>query len=147
MKFTLNFDPQQEEQVAATLEKRSSFSDALEALVRSYAGQDQITAYTQDGMCLLKFSQIACICILDGTTWAVCCDGSRYKLKYRLYELEQLLPGCFIRINKSALANENLLERFAVTFSGGVDAVFQGGYREYVSRRCFAAIKRRYDAL
>ena len=35
---------------------------------------------------------------------------------------------------------ENLL-----FFSGGVDAVFRCGYREYVSRRCFAEIRRRYE--
>ena len=51
----------------------------------------------------------------------------------------------FIRINKSALANEAHLERFTASFNGAVDAVFRSGYREYVSRRCFAEIKRRYD--
>ena len=52
-----------------------------------------------------------------------------------------------MRINKSALANEAHLERFTASFNGAVDAVFRSGYREYVSRRCFAEIKRRYDNL
>ena len=59
--------------------------------------------------------------------------------------MESLLPSNFIRINKSALANTAQLDRFAVCFTGAVDAVFQSGYREYVSRRCFADIRRRYD--
>ncbi len=147
MKFKLIIDPTQEEQVVAAVHSRSPLTDELEALVRSRSGTDRIPAYCRDTLKLLKFADIACITVLDGTTWAIDCTGDRYQLKYRLYEVEQLLPACFIRINKSSLANENRLERFAVTFSGGVDAVFQGGFREYVSRRCFAAIKRRYHTL
>ena len=84
--------------------------------------------------------------MLEGKTHAIDTQGRKYRLKQRLYELEPQLPSCFIRINKSSFANENRLERFAATFSGAVDAVFKCGYREYVSRRCFAAIRRRYDA-
>jgi len=32
-----------------------------------------------------------------------------------------------------------------VTYSGAVDAVFKCGYRDYVSRRCLAQIKRRFE--
>ena len=69
---------------------------------------------------------------------------NRYVIKDTLRELEDILPSYFIRINKSALANEHRILRFDATFSGGVDAVFACGYKEYVSRRCFAQIKRRY---
>jgi DNA-binding LytR/AlgR family response regulator len=60
--------------------------------------------------------------------------------------LEHQLPSSFIRINKSTLANESALDRFTVTYAGSVDAVFKCGYTEYVSRRCFAQIKRRLEA-
>ena len=92
-------------------------------------------------------SQGECITVLDGKTYAVTRSGERCRLKLRLYELEAMLPASFIRINKSALANEAHLERFTASFNGTVDAVFRSGYREYVSRRCFAEIKRRYDNL
>ena len=82
---------------------------------------------------------------MDGKTTAIDEKGNRYRLRQRLYELEPLLPSSFIRINKSSFANETRLKEFTATFSGGVDAVFQCGYREYVSRRCFAQIKSRYD--
>ena len=45
------------------------------------------------------------------------------------------------------LANEHRILRFDAAFSGGVDAVFQCGYREYVSRRCFVEIRRRYEGI
>jgi len=66
-------------------------------------------------------------------------------VRQRLYELEKSLPEWFIRINKSSLANERRLEKYALGFGGAVDAVFKSGHREYVSRRCFAEIKRRLD--
>ena len=145
MIFKLIIDKTAEENVTATVHDRSPLTNQLEALVMQYTGTDQISAYTEDDMKMLPFSEIECITVLDGKTYAVDIHADRYRLKQRLYELEEQLPSCFIRINKSTLANETRLERFTASFSGAVDAVFKCGYTEYVSRRCFAAIKRRYD--
>ena len=145
MKFKLVIDPNAEEEITATVHSRSALTDRIEALVLEHTGDDRITGYTEDDMKLLTVSQIECITVLDGKTWAIDQRGDRYRLKQRLYELETMLPSYFIRINKSTLANEHRLERFAACFSGAVDAVFMCGYREYVSRRCFAEIKRRYE--
>jgi DNA-binding LytR/AlgR family response regulator len=76
---------------------------------------------------------------------AIDSQGKQFFIKERLRNLEDILPSYFIRINKSTLANEHRIARFDAVFSGGVDAVFQCGYREYVSRRCFAEIRRRYE--
>lgn len=145
MKFKLIIDKTKDEEVVATVHGRSDLTDRIETLVLTHAGSDRLTAYTEDDMKQLPFSQIECITVLDGKTHAIDCKGKRYRLKQRLYELEEILPSSFIRINKSAIANENRLERFTASYSGAVDAVFKCGYTEYVSRRCFAEIKRRYD--
>ena len=145
MKFRLIIDKDRDEEITATVHSPSALTDRIEELVMEYTGRDRIPAYTEDGMKMLPIAQIECITVVDGKTWAIDQDGTHYRLKARLYELEAILPSNFIRINKSALANENRLDRFAVCFSGAVDAVFQCGYREYVSRRCFAEIKRRYE--
>lgn len=145
MEFRLIIDREAPEMVAATVHRRSELTDQIEELVRSYAGEDQLPGYTEDDMRMLKFAEIECIFVEDGKTYAVDGRGDQYRLKMRLYELEELLPACFIRINKSSLANEKHLLRFAANFSGAVDAVFRCGRREYVSRRCFAEIKRRFE--
>ena len=145
MKFTLIIDKEKDEEVIATVHARSVLTDEIEALILNHAGADRIPAYTEDEMKMLAFLDIECITVLDGKTYAIDSRNQRYRLKQRLYELEALLPSSFIRINKSSLANENRLDRFAVTYAGSVDAVFKCGYREYVSRRCFAQIKRRFD--
>ena len=146
MDFRLIIDKESPEEVLATVHERSALTDQIELLVMQYTGTDRVAAYTEDDMKMLAYSEIECITVIDGKTYAIDSRGQQYRLKQRLYELEEMLPACFIRINKSSLANEHRLERFSAGFSGAVDAVFQSGYKEYVSRRCFAAIKRRYDA-
>lgn len=145
MRFNLILDPNGEETVTVTAHRRSTLTDQLEALVQRHSGMEQIAAYTEDGMTPLRFADIECITIEDGKTYAIDGAAKRYRLRYRLYELEELLPPFFIRINKSALANEHRLERFTASFSGAMDARFRCGYKEYVSRRCFKEIKRRLE--
>ena len=145
MKFSLIIDKNEPEEIVARVHGPSALTEQIEALVLAYNQTDRIAAYREDELRILKFSHIECITVLDGRTTAIDDTGTHYRLKQRLYELEPILPASFIRINKSSFANETRLKEFTATFSGGVDAVFQCGYREYVSRRCFAQIKRRYD--
>ena len=144
MKFKMIIDKSKDEEIVATVHAPSELTEKIRQLVMEHTGTDRIAAYREDDIKMLAFSQIACITVCDGKTYAIDVKGTQYRLKQRLYELESILPSSFIRINKSAIANEQQIERFAATFSGAVDAVFRGGYREYVSRRCFAQIKRRY---
>lgn len=143
MKFTLIIDQDKDEEIVASVHRRTPLIDEIEGLILHSAGNDRIPGYTEDDMKMLCFSEIECVTVLDGKTYAVDSQNRRYRLKQRLYELGNLLPSSFIRINKSALANEARLDRFSVTYAGSVDAVFKCGYTEYVSRRCFAQIKRR----
>ena len=144
MKFRLIIDKEQDEEVVATVRCRSALIDEIEALISKHT--DRLPGYREDDIKMLAVSEIECITVLDGKTYAIDSGNQQYRLKQRLYELENQLPSSFIRINKSALANESSLDRFAVTYAGSVDAVFKCGYREYVSRRCFAQIKRRFAA-
>lgn len=146
MKFRMIVDPKQEELVTARVHAPSTLTEELERLVLQHGATDPIYGYTEDEMRLLVSSELECITVLDGKTYAIDHTGTQYRLKQRLYEVEQLLPDCFIRINKSTLANERQIVKFIATYSGAVDALFRCGYRDYVSRRCLAAIKRRYEA-
>lgn len=144
MKFRLIIDKEKEEEVVATVHARSQLTDQIEALISKHT--DRIPGYIEDEIKMLSVSEIECVTVLDGKTFAIDSKNRWYRLKQRLYELESMLPAIFIRINKSTLANENALDRFTVTISGSVDAVFKCGYKEYVSRRCFAQIRRRLES-
>lgn len=146
MKFKLIIHKEKDEEIVATVHSRTPLIDEIEALILKYAGADRIPGYTEDDIKMLSVSEIECITVLEGKTYAIDSKNRQYRLKQRLYEVEQQLPSSFIRINKSTLANEARLDRFQVTYAGSIDAVFKCGYKEYVSRRCFAQIKRRLEA-
>ena len=143
MKLKLIIDKEKDEEVVITAHQRTALIGEIEALISKHT--DRIPGYTEDDIKMLSVFEIECVTVLDGKTYAIDHKNRRYRLKQRLYELEQQLPSSFIRINKSTLANETRLDRFAVTYAGSVDAVFKCGYTEYVSRRCFAQIKRRFE--
>ena len=147
MKYRLIIDKNAEEEIIAIVHAPSSLTHQIENLVCSCSGLDSIMGYRDDELRKLAFSEIECITVLDRKVIAIDTRGNHYRIQDRLRDLEAILPSYFIRINKSALANEHRIVRFDAVFSGGVDAVFQCGYREYVSRRCFGAIKRRYEGI
>ena len=143
MRFRLVIDKEKSEEIVATVHERTPLIDEIEALISQYT--NRIPGYTENEIKMLSVFEIECITVLDGKTFAIDSQNRQYRLKQRLYELEKQLPSSFIRINKSALANESALDRFSVTIAGSVDAVFKCGYTEYISRRCFTQIKRRLE--
>lgn len=145
MKYKLVIDKNAEEEIIAIVHAPSSLTQQIENLVCSYSGMDSLMGYRDDEMRKLSFDKIECITVIDRKVIAIDTEGIQYRIQDRLRDLEEILPSYFIRINKSTLANEHRIGRFDAAFSGGVDAVFQCGYREYVSRRCFAEIRRRYE--
>ena len=145
MKYKLIIDKTVEEEIVAIVHAPSSLTEQIENIVCSYSGIDSIMGYRDDEMRKLTFGEIECITIIDRKVIALDTEGVQYRIQDRLRDLEAVLPSYFIRINKSTLANEHRILRFDAAFSGGVDAIFQCGYREYVSRRCFADIRRRYE--
>ena len=145
MKYKLIIDKDAEEAIVATVHAPSALTQQIENLVCSFSGADSVMGYREDGMRKLTFEEIECITVLERKVMAIDAQGIRWRIQDRLRDLEAVLPSYFIRINKSTLANEHRIARFDAAFSGGVDAVFRCGYREYVSRRCFAEIKRRYE--
>ena len=144
MKYKLIIDRDAQEEIVATVNAPSPLTEEIENLILRYSGLEYIIGFRDDEMRKLAFSEIECVITEDRKVIAIDAQCNKYIIKDRLYELEESLPSYFIRINKSALANEHRILRFDATFSGGVDAVFACGYKEYVSRRCFAQIKRRY---
>ena len=147
MKYKLIIDKNAEEEIIAVVHTPSSLTQQIENLVCSFSGADSIMGYKDDEMRKLAFQEIECITIFDRKVIAIDTGGSHYRVQERLRDLENVLPSYFIRINKSTLANEHRILQFDAAFSGGIDAVFKCGYREYVSRRCFAEIRRRYEGV
>ena len=137
MKFKLIIDPDKEEEVTVISKSANNFVSKIENLVLEYNGNDEIIVYADGEVMMIKFSEIDCISVIERKTIVMASSGKRYRINDSLSSIEQ-------KINKSSIANERRIKSFVTGFGGAVDAVFMCGYRDYVSRRCFAQIKKRY---
>ena len=144
MKFRLVIDKTKEEELVATVHRRTSLIDRVEELVTGGEQADSFAVYSDDEIRLITFAETQCITVVGGKTYAVADDGRQYLIKSRLYEVEKRLPVEFIRINKSSIANRLKIKRFKTAISGAVDVEFTCGFTEYVSRRCFAQIRKMF---
>ncbi len=144
MIFRVEIDKNSEESITAVIHKRTALIDEIEKLIMMDTVTDKIPGYLEDEIMMLDISEIECFYVESDKTFAVYADGKRYLIKKRLYELERILSGDFERINKSVIGNMRKVLRFKMHLSGAVDVIFKSGYEDYVSRRCFADLKRRY---
>lgn len=144
MIFKLQIDKDCEEEITATVHRRTPLIDEIEKLVLQENITDKIPGYHEYEITMLDISQVECFYVEADKTYASYISGKRYLIKKRLYELENVLPADFERINKSAIANWKRISKFKVQLSGAVDVIFKNGYTDYISRRCFAELKRRY---
>ena len=145
MRFRLIIDKEADEEIIARVHSVSRLTDEIENLVNSYVGRGGITVFGEDEVFNLDFADIECLTVIDRKVYAVDREGRKHRVNQRLCDLEEVLPSYFIRINKSSIANRNRIDKFHTVYSGAVDAIFKSGYREYVSRRCFAEIRRRLN--
>ncbi|MFQ3544499.1 LytTR family DNA-binding domain-containing protein [Halobacillus rhizosphaerae] len=75
------------------------------------------------------------------TVMAATSDGD-FKVKEKLYELEEFLPSNkFIRLSKSVIANLYEVHYFEPSFNGTLAVQFKSGEKEYASRHYVGKIK------
>lgn len=143
MKYRIIIDEDAEEEIVARVHAPNGLTEQIGKLVDSYIGKQGITVSYEENIFVLDFADIECITVIDRRVYVIDRQGRKHRVNQRLCDLKEILPSYFIRINKSSIANEERIARFHTVYSGAVDAIFKCGYREYVSRRCFAEIKRR----
>lgn len=65
-----------------------------------------------------------------------------YNVKYKLYELEELLPGYFMRVSKSAILNTNHIYSITHSLSSSSKVEFLNTHKQiYVSRYYYKPLK------
>ena len=144
MKFKLIIDKKSEEEIVARVHSESELTRDIENLILTYAGSDKLLVMSEDEMMYIAFSSIECITVIDRKVYAIDGKNREYRVKSKLFEVEEILPSYFVRINKSSLGNVQKIRRFKTAFNGSVDVEFVCGYVDYVSRRCLSEVKRRF---
>jgi DNA-binding LytR/AlgR family response regulator len=69
-----------------------------------------------------------------------------YETSYRLYELEEMLPGYFMRVSKSTILNINHIYSVSRNLTASSEVQFYNTHKQvYVSRYYYKSLKIRLD--
>ncbi len=140
MKCKTIIDAACEEQVLIYAHEKTNLVDEIERLVAQ--NSPALIGYKDKVAVMLDSADIYCFTVEDNKVYAHT-DAEMLQLKSRLYQLEQMLPQNFIKINQSCIANIQKIQRFDASFSGTLSVVFKNGYTDYVSRRNLKTVKER----
>ncbi|GIN72015.1 transcriptional regulator [Bacillus sp. J14TS2] len=134
MKISLDID-QDHEQTRVTIHCKE-LDDSIQDILDFLKGKETEFIIGKDGEMqhILKPNDIHYFHTEAETVVAVTSVGS-FKLKEKLYELEEILPSSkFVRLSKSVIANLHELSRFEPSFNGTLCVHFKSGAKEYVTR-------------
>ncbi|GIN58223.1 transcriptional regulator [Lederbergia ruris] len=141
MKISLDID-QDHEQTKVTIHCKE-LDDSVQEILDFLKGKETEFIIGKDGEMqhILKPQDIHYFHTEAETVVAVTSAGS-FKLKEKLYELEEMLPSTkFVRLSKSVIANLHELNRFEPSFNGTLCVHFKSGAKEYVTRHYVKNIK------
>ncbi len=144
MKFKLIIT-KEEESITLCVHKRTPLTDKIEELVNnneiSIEGIN-INGYLEKDIVPLKLEEISRFYAEEDKCYASV-DSKTYQIKKRLYQIEEILPSYFIRINKSSIININFIKRFNTSWTANVFVELKDGVRVYISRRQLKIVKER----
>ena len=141
MKFKLFINPNSQELVQATVHRKTDFSTPFEQFVLSNGNSNVISAYDDKDLIMLNLDNIMMFTIIENKVFAIC-NNKQYHIRKRLYQIEEILPTNFWRINKSTIINRFYIHEFKETKTSGVNVIMKNGLSDYVSRRCFSKIRK-----
>ncbi len=139
------FIDDEEENVTVHCHERNVLVDKIEELVLDDENEIEgknCFGYLENEIVPLKINNITMFYTKDEKTYASI-DGKAYKIKKRLYQVEEMLSNDFIKINKSCIINKNHIKKFDTSWSGTLSVELDDGIKEYVSRRMIKNLKER----
>ena len=140
MKVTTIIDPSREEEVVIYAHQESALVKEIERIAGD--APIELIGYQEKTATPLDMEAVCCFTVQNGKVYAQTHSGV-FELKCRLYQLEEMLPRYFIKINQSCVANIRQIQRFDTAFSGTLRVIFKNGYIDYVSRRRLKSVKER----
>ena len=141
MKCTLIITDEHQEEVVIYARERTKLTNDIEMLV--CGSVPELIGYKENEVVKLNSDLISCFTVEGNKVYALT-DSEKLQIKLRLYQLEEMLPDTFVKINQSCIANIRKIERFDTSVSGTLLIKFKNGYKDYVSRRQMKAVKERF---
>ena len=141
MKCKVFIDKNHEEEVIIYSHRRNALVEQLERLVN--AQEVELIGYKEQEAVRLDLSDVFCFICENNKVYAIT-EKEKYKIKLRLYQLEEKLPHNFVKLNQSCIGNISNIQRFKASFGGSLSVEFKNGYVDCVSRRQIKIVKERF---
>ncbi|MBR2550756.1 MAG: LytTR family transcriptional regulator DNA-binding domain-containing protein [Clostridiales bacterium] len=123
--------------------KAVEITDEIRGAVELLEGESKGFAVSRDGQVfIIKASAVYYIESVDKKTFVYTKQGC-YDCKYRLYELEVMLGGYFMRCSKSMIINLRKVKNVKSQMSGRIDATLLNDEVVIISRGYVKEVKRR----
>ena len=132
MKISLFIDKDADERIEIYAHERNDLIEQIEALVCSR--EVNIVGYKDGEIIPLAQDRIFRIFVEENKVYAST-DSGKYQLKFRLYQLEEMLANTFIKINQSALVNKKHIRKFSSSWGGSLIVELNNGETDCISRR------------
>lgn len=140
MKLKIIIDQTREEEIVIYCKEKNRITDAIENLLAeeclTFLGQ------TEDGYKKLELNEIYFFRVEDNKIYAAL-EKEKYRIKTRLYKLEDCLPKNYVKINQSTIINIQKIDSFSSDFTGTLTVTLKNGFSDYVSRRNLKNVKER----
>ena len=140
MKLQIVIDTNRDEEILIYTHRKNPLVSEIEELVNNHSVD--LIGYTENETVKLNLNDIYCFFTEDNKVYALT-ENEKFRLKSRLYQLEENLNNNFVKINQSCIANIKKIDRFKGTVGGSLTVIFKNGYVDFVSRRNLKNVKER----
>ena len=140
MKFRLIIDNKREEEVIVYSHKETKLTDDIRRIVENE--KRELIGYIEREAYKLSLSEIYCFFAENNSVFAETENG-RFRVKFRLYQIEEMIGDDFIKINQSCIVSVKEIRKFESSLGGMLRLELKCGYSDYVSRRNVKTVKER----
>lgn len=146
MKIRIEMDEEKDEEIVIRCKALTPQIMKLQQLIIDETSRSgQLVLYKGDVEYYINLNQILFFETEDSMVMAHTMKEA-YETRKKLYELEDLLPGSFIRISKSSIVNTNKIYAINRNLTASSTIEFQGTHKQiYVSRGYYKILKEKME--
>lgn len=142
MKVNFHIDQDIDEEHAEFYVK--NLTERLQEIANSINADNQILwGFKDKDITPLQLDKVASIRTQNNKVIAETVDRQVFILKQKLYMLNDLLPGDFIKVSQSEIINYKSLDHLEVSNNGMINLILKNVHTAFASRRFVASLKRR----
>ncbi|MDD2973293.1 MAG: LytTR family DNA-binding domain-containing protein [Lachnospiraceae bacterium] len=146
IKIELDGELQEEEIIIKCRELTEKVQEIQKAVANAVSRAQKFVLYKGDTEYYLPLKEIL---FFETDNTGICAHtrDSAYTSKYKLYELEELLPASFLRVSKSTILNMDQVYSIEKNLTASSLVEFQNSHKQvYVSRNYYKLLKDRLNA-